>query len=262
MINDIIRKHPSWKKFHGRRIGAYRDATSEIEWTGDLEVNNVDLYKQWIFGRADACKVLNVRRTEFDVASGYSMLRPNGRLVGVTIDVEREEVCKEVADKVDEPVESEIQMNVLDIPSEENEISLDIEEFLEENSPTFNSTVDVNGKMKHKATVVRELFNESGSSMDRLRRVRSYSKFVGTDVVDEPSMVEDVELDNMIMLGDNAGGNIMLDDGSTCLAIGKIVSMKDVPDKKFKTVISIAKVGDIVFQVCLYSGTTNMDFWF
>ena len=154
-------------------------------------MNNVDLYKKWIFGRADACKVLNVRRTEFDVASGYSMLRPNGRLVGVTIDVEREEVCEEVADTVDEPVESEIQTNVLDIPSEENEISLDIEEFLEENSPTFNSTVDVNGKMKHKATVVRELFNGSGSSMDRLRRVRSYSKFVGTDVVDEPSMVED-----------------------------------------------------------------------
>ena len=62
------------------------------------------------------------------------------------------------------------------------------------------------------------------------------------------------------MLGDNAGGNIMLDGGSTCLAIGKIVSMKDVTDKKFKTVISIAKVGDIVFQVCLYSGTTNDGF--
>lgn len=50
--------------------------------------------------------MLNVRRTEFDVASGYSMLRPNGRLVGVTIDVEREEVCEEVADRVDEPLES------------------------------------------------------------------------------------------------------------------------------------------------------------
>ena len=168
-------------------------------------MNNVDLYKQWIFGHVDACKVLNVRRPEFDVASGYSMLRPNRRLVGVTIDVEREEVCEEVADTVDELVESEIQMNVLDIPLEENEIPLDMEEFLEENSPTFNSTVDVNGKMKHKATVVRELFNESGSSMDRLRRVRSYSKFVGTDVVDEPSMVDDIELDNMIILGDNVG---------------------------------------------------------
>ena len=37
-------------------------------------------------------------------------------------------------------------------------------------------TIDVNGKQVHKATVVKELFESTGASNDRLRRVRGYSK--------------------------------------------------------------------------------------
>ena len=42
---------------------------------------------------------------------------------------------------------------------------------------SFNSFIKLDGKEKRKATVVRELFNETGSSTDRLRRVRAYTKF-------------------------------------------------------------------------------------
>ena len=125
-------------------------------------MNDIELYQQWVVGRGDACSVLNVNQSFFSTAAGYSMLRPNKRVVGVTIDLEREEDA--VLDE-----ETSIPENIL----EENEVSLDIEEFLEDNTPTFDSTVDVTGKQKHKATVIRELFNESGSSLDRLRRVRT-----------------------------------------------------------------------------------------
>ena len=64
---------------------------------------------------------------------------------------------------------------------EENKISLDIEEFIEDNLMSFNSFIEVDGKEKHKATVVRELFNETGSSTDRLRCVRAYTTFFASN---------------------------------------------------------------------------------
>ena len=87
-INQIIAKHPSWKKFHGKRLGSYHDATSQSDWTGDLEVEHIDFYKQWIFVRAKACEVLNVETSYFNAMPGYSMLRPKKRLVGVTVDID------------------------------------------------------------------------------------------------------------------------------------------------------------------------------
>ena len=55
------------------------------------------------------------------------------------------------------------------------------------------------GKPKHKSTVVHEFFNESGFSADRLRRVRGYSKFLYEDNED---IQEELELDDLIMIGD------------------------------------------------------------
>ena len=95
---------------------------------------------------------------------------------------------------------------------EENEISLEIEEMVENNSTPFKSTVDVEGKEKHKA------INESGSSADRLRRVRTYSKFISDE--NELTLPDDLELDNMIMLGDKVCGK-MTQGGSACLAISQ-----------------------------------------
>ena len=61
---------------------------------------------------------------------------------------------------------------------EENEVSLDIEEFIENNELQHSK---VYGKPKHKSSVVHEFSNESGFSTDRLRRVRGYRKFLCED---------------------------------------------------------------------------------
>ena len=114
VINSIVAKHPTWKIIHGKRLIDHNDATSQIDWTGELEVNDIEFYQQWVLGRGDACSVLNVNQSFFSTAAGYSMLRPNKRVVGVTIDLEREEDA--VLDE-----ETSIPADIL----EENEVSLE-----------------------------------------------------------------------------------------------------------------------------------------
>lgn len=86
-INGIISKCPELKRFHGRRLGSYYDSSSQRDWSGDLKVKKIDYYQQWIFGRTKACELLDIDPTYFHSKTGYSMLRPNKRLVGVTVDV-------------------------------------------------------------------------------------------------------------------------------------------------------------------------------
>ena len=111
------------------------------------------------------------------------------------------------------------------------------------------------GKQKHKATVIRELFNESGSSLDRLRRVRTYSKFPDANCNDHEDLIAgEVELDSMIMLGDHFCGKVVMEDGCTTLCIGEIASMKYTTEKTYKTVSPLSKIGELLFQVNIYHG--------
>ena len=77
VINSTVAKHPTWKRIHGKHLIDDNDATSQIDWTGELEVNDIVLYQQWVLGRGDACSVLSVNQSIFSTAAGYSMLRPN-----------------------------------------------------------------------------------------------------------------------------------------------------------------------------------------
>ena len=64
---------------------------SQSDWTGRLEVNDIDVYQIWILGRTKACEVLNIETSNFNPAAGCSMIRPKKRLVGVSVDNERQE---------------------------------------------------------------------------------------------------------------------------------------------------------------------------
>ena len=122
----------------------------------------------------------------------------------------------------------------------------------------MHSTVEVTGKQKHKATVIRELFNVSGSSLDRLRRVRTYSKFPDSNSnVHEDLMAGEVELDTWIMLGDNVCGKVVMEDRCTTLCIGKITSMKNITEKTYKTISPLSKIGELLFQVNIYHGKVS-----
>ena len=189
----------------------------------------MDYYQQWTSGRAKACELLNIDSSCFDFTTGYSMMRPNKRLVGVTIDTERPELGEEDVDtQVEESDEYRMSESEV-LGDNDNLVSLDIEELIEDNEASaFEATVEVGGKKVHKASAVREIFNNKsdGSSTDRLCRVRSYTKYVAADHLDSVDENE-VELDEMIMVGDKLGGKVALKSGTACFAVGKIGSIKD-----------------------------------
>ena len=261
-INQIIAKHPAWKRFHGKRLGSYHDTTSQSDWTGDLEVNNISFYQMWIFGRAKACELLNVDVSTFDARPGCSMLRPKKRLVGVTVDTEREEVFESVDTLLLDTESSEAAGNVSIEEGENDEeslVSLEIEEFIED-AEQFGATVEVEGKTKHKASVVRMLFNQSweGASVDRLRRVRSYTKYLSPgEGAEQETESEELDLDEIIMIGDSVCGKVMMQGGKACFAVGKITSIRDIEAKKFKTVSPVQTIEKLQFQVKICHGRIN-----
>ena len=55
----------------------------------------------------------------------------------------------------------------------------------------------------------------------------------------------EVELDDMIMIGDTVCGKVALKNGTACLAVAKIASMRDIPSKKFMTVSAVAKIDSL-----------------
>ena len=73
---------------------------------------------------------------------------------------------------------------------------------------------------------MREILSENsdGLSTDRLRHVRWYTKYVTADELDSTDGNE-VELDEMIMIGNKACGKVAL---KSCFAVGKIASIKDM----------------------------------
>ena len=97
-------------------------------------------------------------------------------MVGVTIDTERPELGEE---DVDTQVEEsdEYQMSEREVlGDDDNLVSLDIEELIEDNEAcAFEATVEVGGKIVLKARTAKEILNENidSSYTDRLLRVQS-----------------------------------------------------------------------------------------
>ena len=70
------------------------------------------------------------------------------------------------------------------------------------------------------------------------------------DKAEEPnSDIADIELDNMVVLGDYVCAKVPLKDKWYAFCIAKVKSMKDMTDKTYKTVSPVNKFGDLQFQV-------------
>ena len=187
-INDIILKHPTWKRSHGRRLCGLKDFSSEVEWTGDLNVNSCSLHDLWMAGRSHAVEFLDISDKFFTtLPSGVTMLKPNKRLAGVTVDEDRIEV-----DLLTEQTSAEVQdMETNEVNSEEAVAAAEIEEALadvpEPSSTSVHSNqIEFENKLLYKVSVVKEFFgsgNAELASTDRLKRVRSDSKFCDVEEV-------------------------------------------------------------------------------
>ena len=110
----------------------------------------------WKLGELEAIKLLNLQNNYFtDLnGSGVTMLRPNKRLIGVNVDTERNKLD-------DEHNTSEADTNEI----EDNLASLEIEELIEEENVIIatSTTVELDGKNVHKASVVKELLNNDAN---------------------------------------------------------------------------------------------------
>ena len=115
--------------------------------------------EQWIFGRAKTYELLN---QFFTTTTGYSVLRPNKRLVGVRVDTEGSESCdEEVNSQVEKSEEQQMSERQI-LYEDDNLVSIDIEEFLEDNEVcAFEATVEGGGKIVRKASAAREILNEN-----------------------------------------------------------------------------------------------------
>ena len=135
-MEAIITKHPTWKRIHGRRLCGNKDYTSQTEWTGNLDASTCDVQQLWNVGQLEAAEVLGISQTyftELSKDSGITMICPNKRLVGVTVDDQRDD---------------EQSLNVLNETSGadiDNVASLEIEELLQDGAlvmkvrqPKFN----------------------------------------------------------------------------------------------------------------------------
>ena len=157
-INDILAKNLSWKRCHGRRLCGLKRYTSQSEWKGDLEVNDINLHDVWLTGRARAVELLEISDQFFsDLPSGVTMLGPNKRLAGVTVDEDRNENEEEVVDgslseKSDDNLEE----------TDEAEAAREIEEVLADvpepsSSTVYDNKVEYQGKHLFKITIVKNL---------------------------------------------------------------------------------------------------------
>ena len=91
-INKILSAHPNWKQSHGKRLSGLKDASSQIEWIGCVETNTCDLPKLWLLGMREATGILELDEYFFETQqNGVTMIKPNKRCVGVTVDDERSE---------------------------------------------------------------------------------------------------------------------------------------------------------------------------
>ena len=236
-INDVMLKHPTWKRSHGRRLCGLKDFSSEVEWTGDLNVNSCSLHDLWMAGRSRAVEFLDISDKFFTtLPSGVTMLKPNKRLAGVTVDEDRIEV-----DLLTEQTSAEVQdMETNEVNSEEAVAAAEIEEALadvpEPSSTSVHSKqIEFENKLLYKVSVVKEFFGGGNAelvSTDRLKRVRGYSKFCDVEEASENQL----DLDDAIMVEDFIARKVICDKQST-LCVVKILSLKDKGSGKYNTAI-------------------------
>ena len=242
-IELILQKHPTWKRIHSRRLVGSRDATSQREWSGKLDLESVNIASTWKLGEIEAVKILNLPNDYFEIlkGTGVTMLKPNKRLVGVNVDTERtEEDLGVVSDDVDV---SDAVDDSNDIDVEENLASLEIEEIFQEDTVSsikISSTINIDGKEVHKASIIKRLLNsdEEQCSSDRLRRVRGHTKH--PDKITE--VQSELDLDDCILLGDTLAAKVQIDSKAS-LCILRIKAIRDITSKKYETVINGIDVG-------------------
>ena len=162
-IAQLYQKHPNWKRA-SKRLQGGEDHMNPASWVGSTSTKDVDVRHCWFRGRMRAFSVLyrthlfTDDELDFDTWSseGCSMMCPHGTVVGVQLDQDNEEVVEE----------EDNEQGTSAVYEEDAGDEVDIEDVLPSDERGSNGFTQFEGRMVHKASVVRILFSSDPKSGD------------------------------------------------------------------------------------------------
>ena len=208
-VTRILDKHPDWVSSGSKLMTRLcLDYSKPSNWdTTKLTLADVDIPALWETGR-HKCEIdfLGDKKCDFFDMRGnkVTLLKPNGkRKVGLTplpgeINEDEFNGGNVAEDETQEPVvlENASEKSEVQIQGEESAPISSIIDYVEAPSgKKYDNQVQINGEYYFKASVVRQLFDTSSGSKDRLRRVQAMGRYH-----DEPD--QKIWLDNVVMIGD------------------------------------------------------------
>ena len=194
-ITQPYQKHPIWKRAFKRLQGS-EDHMNPASWVGSTSTKHVDVWHCWFRGHMRAFSVLyrthlfTDGELDFDAWSseGCSMMCPHGTVVGVQLDQDNEQVVEE----------EDNEQGTSAVYEEDAGDEADISDVLPSDERGSNGFMQFEGRMVHKAPVVRILFSSDPKSGDQLRRVRGRSKY-------NSSTFNGSTKDDCLLVGDPCG---------------------------------------------------------
>ncbi|KAL1671192.1 hypothetical protein EV122DRAFT_226984, partial [Schizophyllum commune] len=252
-LQDVLRRHPEWERMPVRlRIKRTRDFDhlSPRDWKGDVIAGHCDLKSCWKKGTDRATEILQRHNIVMDFGALFSkenvdLMRPtgSGQYLGVSREYDRSAVI--IGNSGDEGDPSAVDATLSD---GEDTSELEVEQAnpssaceplpddMDEPDPPGNHAHDLaigdTGHRKHKATVVRILFEvDSGFSHDRLLRVRT--QWIGGAHWDSKEGViegEDLEANQRFYVGGLFATLVRLRGDEVHLAIAQAVFIKRSPN--------------------------------
>ena len=159
----MMAKHPEWFAKNRSIISRLAlDYSNPNNWTGNLQLENVDIVTQWELGRGKAemvlkkCSSYRGRVSDFGSLStkGHTMLIPYGnRKIGVQALQEEEEEEEE-----EQTSHMEDQTTIADQEMEIEDTPLTSIINVVEQSGCYDPQIEMEGNHVYKATIVKSLF--------------------------------------------------------------------------------------------------------
>ena len=236
-VDRIMESHPSWVSSKAgkvmRRLAL--DYSKSTNWNVDkLCLNDVDIELAWKYGLryVEGSKLFEKEKDIVDlVKDKVTMSRPKGKTkVGVRSlmdvndnndgdgsvdDSESESEDDQDDSEFDEPMETD-DVNENDDVQIETPEPVSIIDYIQEPTKSHDAQIQVDGSWYFKASVVRQLFNGTSASNDRLKRVVGLSKY------HDQTSTQNIE--NVIMQNDPILFNANM---SLCLIQKLLVGGKD-----------------------------------
>lgn len=216
-VTRILDKHPDWVS-NGSKLMTRLclDYSKPSNWDkSKLVLKDADIPALWEMGRHKSeLAFLGVKKCDFFKMKNVTLLKPRGHKVGLkplpeeideeSITVEHEEDEDGDAGEMNDDgndgdtTDNDDESDDVQVAGETDAPTSSIMDYIDEPSSRtkHDNQIEIDGEFYFKASVVRQLFDQSAASNDRLKRVRAMSRY------QDDEEQQKLWLDNVIMIGD------------------------------------------------------------